>query len=75
MNQKRHMHTKLIFKNYIFSFFPFKNMAIMTTCCLSIQTKNSFDEVLNLGFDLGHLKMNTYCIKSQFYKALSKGFI
>ncbi len=50
-------------------------MAIMTTCCLSIQTKNSFDEVLNLGFNLGHLKMSTYRIKSQFYKGLSKGFI
>lgn len=47
----------------------------MTTCCLSIQTKNSFDEVLNLGFNLGHLKMSTYRIKSQFYKGLSKGFI
>jgi hypothetical protein len=42
---------------------------------MSIQTKNPFDEVLNLGFDLGDLKVNTYCIRSQFCEGLSKGFI
>jgi len=41
-----------------------------------MQTKNSFDKILGLGFDLGHLKVNTYCIrKSQSCKGLSKGFI
>jgi len=34
------------------------------------------DEIVGLGFDLGHLKMNTYCIrKSSFCKGLSKGLI
>ncbi len=28
-----------------------------------IQTKNSFDEILSLHFDLGFLKVNTYGIK------------
>jgi hypothetical protein len=41
-----------------------------------MQTKNSFDKILGLGFDLGRLKVNTYCIrKSQSCKGLSKGFI
>ncbi len=40
----------------------------MAICCLFIyknvnlklQTKNPFNEILNLGFDLKYLKMNTY---------------
>jgi len=44
--------------------------------CQGIQTKNSFDEILGLNFDLGPLKVNTYYIKrSQFFKGLSKGLI
>jgi hypothetical protein len=38
-------------------------MAIIAIWCFFIQIKNSFDEILGLGFDLGHLKMNTYYIK------------
>jgi hypothetical protein len=30
-----------------------------------IQTKNSFDEILSLSFDLGPLKVNTYGIKHE----------
>ncbi len=30
---------------------------------LILVTQYSFDEILGLGFDLGHLKMNTYYIK------------
>ncbi len=44
--------------------------------CQKIQTKNSFDEIVGLSFDLEHLNMNTYCVKmSQFCKGLSKEFI
>jgi hypothetical protein len=38
-------------------------MAIIAIWCFFIKIKNSFDEILSLGFDLGHLKMNTYYIK------------
>jgi hypothetical protein len=40
----------------------------MASCCLfihmnvRIQTKNPFDEILSLSFDLEPLKMNTYGI-------------
>ncbi len=38
--------------------------------CQKIQTKN-FNKNLGLGFNLRHLKMNTYCIrKKQFCKGL-----
>jgi hypothetical protein len=43
-------------------------MAIMVGCCLfihmnvKIQTKNPFDEILSLSFDLGLLKVNTFGI-------------
>ncbi len=52
----------------------------MTSCWLFTNmnvnsNQSSFDEVLNVGFDLGHFKMNTYSIKSQICKGLSKGFI
>jgi hypothetical protein len=44
--------------------------------CQEILTKYSFDEILSLNFDLGPLKVNTYCIKrNQFCKGLSKGLI
>jgi hypothetical protein len=44
--------------------------------CQRIQTKNVFDKILSLNFDLGPLKVNTYCIKlNQFCKGLSKGLI
>jgi len=49
---------------------PFKTMEIMASCfsfhsyeCQGIQSKNSFDKILSLSFDLGPLKVNTYCIK------------
>jgi len=63
---------------------PFKTMAIMASCffffhsydCQKIQTKNLFDKILSLSFDLGPLKINTYCIKrDQICKGLSKGLI
>ncbi len=31
--------------------------------CQGIQTKNPFDEILSLSFDLKPLRMNTYCVK------------
>ncbi len=38
-----------------------------------VETKNSFDEVLGLGFDLKHLKVNAYYIQRiHFCKGLSK---
>jgi hypothetical protein len=41
-----------------------------------IQTKNPFDKILSLNFDLRPLKMNTYCVRlNQFCKGLSKGLI
>ncbi len=44
--------------------------------CEGIQTKNSFDEMFNLSFDLGPLKVNNNVPnKSQFSKKLSKGLI
>jgi hypothetical protein len=61
----------------------FKTKDIMASCCFfhsyqcqGIQTKNSFDEIFNLNFDLGTLKMNTYCVKrNQFCKRLYKKII
>jgi hypothetical protein len=38
-------------------------MTIIASWCFFIQIINSFDEILGLGFDLGHLKMKTYYIK------------
>ncbi len=44
--------------------------------CQGIQTKNSFDEILSLSFDLKPLKMNNHVLDmSQFYKGLSKALI
>jgi hypothetical protein len=61
---------------------PFKTMAIITNCCFysheyqRIQTKNPFDEMLSLSFDLGPLKVNNNMSNmSQFCKGLSKGLI
>jgi hypothetical protein len=40
------------------------------------QIKSSFDPILDLCFNLKHLKMNAHCIKmKQFCKGLSKGLI
>jgi hypothetical protein len=33
--------------------------------CQGIQTKNPFDEILSLNFDLGPLKVNTYDVKQR----------
>jgi hypothetical protein len=39
--------------------------------CEGIQTKNPFDKILNLSFNLGALKVNTYCFRrNQFCKGL-----
>jgi hypothetical protein len=39
--------------------------------CQRIQTKNPFDKILSLNFDLKPLKVNNYCIKlNQFCKGL-----
>ncbi len=41
-------------------------------------TKNPFNKILSPSFDLGPLKVNTYCVRGsplQFCKGLSKGFI
>jgi hypothetical protein len=44
--------------------------------CQRIQIKNPFGEILGLGFDLGHLKMNIYYIKNnQFLQKNIKMFI
>jgi hypothetical protein len=44
--------------------------------CQGIQTKNPFDEILSLIFDLRPLKMQSNTLNNtQFYKGLSKGFI
>ncbi len=51
----------------IFVFFSYE--------CQGIQTKNPFDEILTLNFDLGPLKMNNASDKNQFCKGLSKGLI
>jgi len=41
--------------------------------CQGIQTKNPFDEILSLGFDLGPSKVNINALDmSQFCKGLSK---
>ncbi len=41
--------------------------------CQKIQTKNSFDEMLSLSFDLEPLKVNSNASnKNQFCKGLSK---
>jgi hypothetical protein len=59
----------------------FKAMVMMASLsfsseCQGIQTQNPFDKILSLNFDLGPLKVNTYCVKlNQFSKGLSKGFI
>jgi hypothetical protein len=43
---------------------------------IKIQTKNPFDEILSLSFDLGPLKVNSNTSnRSQFCKGLSKGLI
>jgi hypothetical protein len=31
--------------------------------CQIVQIENSCDKILGLGFDLGHLNMNTYCVE------------
>jgi hypothetical protein len=44
--------------------------------CRGIQTKNPFDEIFNLRFDLKPLKMNNNVLDmNPFYKGLSKGLI
>jgi hypothetical protein len=43
--------------------------------CQGIQTKNPFDEILSLSFELGPLKVNNTSNNSQFCTKLSKGFI
>jgi hypothetical protein len=43
--------------------------------CQRIQTKNPFNKILRFNFDLGPLKMNTYCIRRNQLKGLSKGLI
>ncbi len=44
--------------------------------CQGIQTKNAFDEILSLSFDLKPLKVNSNVLDmNQFYKGLSKGLI
>jgi hypothetical protein len=60
----------------------FKAMAIMANFffnsyeCQGIQTKNPFDEILSLSFDLKPLKVNSNVLDmSPFYKGLSKGLI
>ncbi len=52
-------------------------MAIMASYFFCIhQTKNPFDEILSLSFDLGPLKENNNALDmSQFWKGLSKGLI
>ncbi len=37
--------------------------------CQGMQTKNPFDEILSLSFDLGPLKVNTYGVKIGVYFA------
>ncbi len=44
--------------------------------CQGIQTKNPFDKILSLSFDLGPLKVNNNVSdRSQFCKGLSKELI
>jgi hypothetical protein len=44
--------------------------------CQGIQTKNPFDKILSLSFDLRPSKVNTSYIRlNQFCKRLSKGLI
>jgi len=44
--------------------------------CQRIQTKNPFDEIWSLSFDLGFLKVNKNVLDTnQFCKRLSKGLI
>jgi len=58
---------------------PFQTMTIMVShsyVCQGIQTKNSFNEILSLSFDLGPLKVNNNeSNMSQFCKGLSKWLI
>jgi hypothetical protein len=49
---------------------PFKTMIIMASCsffhsyeCQTIQTKNPFDKILSLSFNLKALKANTYGVR------------
>jgi alpha-D-ribose 1-methylphosphonate 5-phosphate C-P lyase len=51
------------------SFFICKNVK-------EIQTKNPFDKILSLNFDLGPFKVNTYHVRlNQFCKGLTKRLI
>jgi hypothetical protein len=69
-------YTKLVnfFRIYVLLF---RTMSIMSSCYLfihrNVKTKNPFNEILGLSFDLRHLKLNTYYIKkSQFCKRIVK---
>ncbi len=61
----------------------FKTMAIMASCLIlnymnvkEFKPKIPFDKILSLSFNLGPLKVNTYCFKrNQFCKGLLKGLI
>jgi hypothetical protein len=51
-----------------------KSLFLNSYECQGIQTKNSFDEILSLNFDLGLLKVNNNALnRNQFCKGLSKG--
>jgi len=84
MNQKGCQTTKKNSQNWINIYvLQFKDIKIMASFffffsyeCQGIQTKNSFNEILSLNFDLGPLKMNNNALnKNQFCKGLSKGLI
>jgi hypothetical protein len=83
MNQKGRWTTKKNNKYWINIYvLSFKAMAIMANFflnsyeCQKIQTKNPFDEILSLNFDLKPLKVNSNVLHmNRFYKGLSKGLI
>ncbi len=84
MSQKGCRITKKNNKNWINIYvLSFKAMVIKANYCFfysyecqGIQTKNAFDEILSLNFDLKPLKVNSNVLDmNQFYKGLSKGLI
>jgi hypothetical protein len=83
-NQKRHRMLDINNQNQMFIFFITiwnhnnhgKLIFFPSYECQRTSSKNSFDPILNFGFNLGHLKMYIYCMKkNQFCKGIPKGLI
>jgi hypothetical protein len=76
------MTKKIVKIEEIFMFYylkPWKSWQVVhfhSYECQRIQTKNPFDKILSVSFDLRPLKLNTYYVRrNQFFKELLKGLI